>query len=49
MAEKEIASYLSNGHNAFIEEADLEGKIWYRVRVGNFKTLEEAKQFRKSN
>lgn len=49
IADNEVKRYLGKGHNAFIEEAVLEDGMWYRVRVGNFKTLEEAKQFRSSN
>ncbi len=48
-AEKEAAKYIAKGYNAFLEEAIIEGVAWHRVRVGNFNTLEKAKQFRKSN
>jgi nucleoid DNA-binding protein len=48
-AEKEAAKYIAQGYNAFLEEAIIEGVTWHRVRVGNFDTLEKAKQFRKSN
>jgi len=48
-AEKEAAKYIAKGYNAFLEEAIIEGVTWHRVRVGNFNTLEKAKQFRKSN
>ena len=48
-AEKEAAKYIAKGYNAFLEQAIIEGVTWHRVRVGNFDTLEKAKQFRKSN
>ena len=48
-SEKEAAKYIAKGYNAFLEEAIIDGVTWHRVRVGNFDTLEKAKQFRKSN
>ena len=48
-AEKEASKYVAKGYNGFIEEAIIDGVTWYRVRVGNFNTLEKAKNFRKSN
>jgi nucleoid DNA-binding protein/cell division septation protein DedD len=48
-AENEAAKYIAKDYNAFLEEAKIDGITWYRVRVGNFDTLEKAKQFRKSN
>ncbi|MCH7515877.1 MAG: SPOR domain-containing protein [Bacteroidetes bacterium] len=48
-AEIEAARYTANGYNAFTEDAIVKGKTWFRVRVGNFKTLEEAIKFRNSN
>ena len=48
-AEKEAAKYIAKGYNAFLEVAIIKGVTWHRVRVGNFDTLEKAKQFRKSN
>lgn len=48
MAKNEEINYASLGYNAFIERAVIDGKAWYRVRVGNFNSLETAKQFRKS-
>ena len=48
-AEIEAARYTGNGYNAFTEDAIVKGKTWFRVRVGNFKTLEEAIKFRNSN
>ncbi len=38
-----IASRLSTaGFNAYVEEGDVSGKTWYRVRVGKFATRAEA-------
>jgi cell division septation protein DedD len=48
-AENEAEKYIAKGYNAFLEEAKIDGITWYRVRVGNFDTLEKAKRFRKSN
>ncbi len=48
-AENEAAKYIAKGYNAFLEEAIIDGVTWQRVRVGNFDTLDKAKQFRKSN
>jgi len=48
-AEREAANHIAKGYNAFLEEAIIDGVTWHRVRVGNFDTLEKAKQFRKSN
>jgi len=48
-AETEAAKHIAKGYNAFLEEAIIDGVTWHRVRVGNFDTLDKAKQFRKSN
>jgi cell division protein FtsN len=32
----------NKGYNAFVTEANIKGKIWYRVRVGRFGSREEA-------
>jgi nucleoid DNA-binding protein len=48
-AQIEAARYTANGYNAFTEDAIVKGRAWFRVRVGNFKTLEEAIKFRNSN
>lgn len=32
----------NKGYNAFVTEANLKGKVWYRVRVGRFASREEA-------
>lgn len=47
-AQDEVMKYASQGYNSFIERAYIDGKLWYRVRVGNFNSLDEAKQFRTS-
>ncbi|NNG27652.1 MAG: SPOR domain-containing protein [Ignavibacteriaceae bacterium] len=48
-AEKEAARLLDTGENAFVVEAYLsELQIkWYRVRIGFFKTINEAREYRK--
>jgi cell division protein FtsN len=32
----------NKGYNAFVTEAHINGKVWYRVRVGRFASREEA-------
>lgn len=49
VADQEMRKYVNKGHNSFIEVGEVQGMTWYRVRVGNFHSLESAKQFRKSN
>ncbi|MFN3695653.1 MAG: SPOR domain-containing protein, partial [Ignavibacterium sp.] len=47
-AESEVQRLKSLGYNAFIVEAnlpELDG-VWYRVRVGFFDTLDEARKIR---
>ena len=48
VAENTAAKYNSLGFKAFIETIQINGNDWYRVRVGNFKTLEEAQNFNNS-
>ena len=50
-AELDASRYQSNGHDAFIVEADLPqlGGTWYRVRVGYFKNQKEAEEFISKN
>ncbi len=45
----QVDLFNSSGRNAFLEEAKLGGAVWYRVRVGNFSSLAEAKQFLNKN
>ncbi len=48
-ADHQVELYQSTGQNAFLEEVNINGTLWYRVRVGNFSTLTEAKQFLNKN
>jgi cell division septation protein DedD len=50
-AEQEVVRLRGLGLNAFIFEAYLpqKGGTWYRVRIGNFKTKEEAEYFQSQN
>lgn len=50
-AEQEIQRLKKLGLNAFLFEAYLpqKGGTWYRVRVGNFKSKEEAEEFESKN
>ena len=34
----------NKGYNAYVTEVNIKGKIWYRVRVGQYGTREEAKK-----
>ncbi len=45
----QVELFNSAGRNAFLEEAKVGGTIWYRVRVGNFSSNAEAKQFLNKN
>ena len=48
VADEEATKYNLLGYNAFVESAVINGNTWYRVRVGDFQTLNEAKQFSSS-
>jgi cell division septation protein DedD len=37
----------ARGYDAFVAEAEIKGKIWYRVRVGNFATQPQAETLQK--
>lgn len=48
---KSIASHWvdrlkAKGYQAFVVKADIKGQTWYRVRTGNFSTLQEAESLR---
>lgn len=46
-AKKLVKSLLSKGYPAFIKVAEIPGRgTWYRIRVGTFKTREEAELYR---
>lgn len=46
-AEDEVKRFRGRGFEAFLVEANLpqKGGVWYRVRIGNFKSSAEAEQF----
>jgi DedD protein len=45
-AKKIVKSLISKGYPAFIKSVDIPGKgTWYRIRVGKFKTREEAELY----
>ncbi len=50
-AEQEVKRLRREGYDAFVLIANLpeKGGLWYRVRIGSFKTLEEAKEFSSKN
>jgi len=42
---KDLVDRLKNkGYNAFVTEANVKGKVWYRVRIGRFGSREEAEK-----
>jgi len=43
-AESEAARLTSAGYTAFVEDAQVSGGTWYRVRVGRYTTPKEAKE-----
>lgn len=48
IANNEVEKIKLKGYDAFIEKAEIVNKgIWYRVKVGNFKSLQEAFSFQK--
>ncbi|MDY0083954.1 MAG: SPOR domain-containing protein, partial [Ignavibacteriaceae bacterium] len=50
ISENEAGKYRNKGYNAFVETAEIpERGTWYRVRVGNFTTKEEAQNFINKN
>lgn len=50
IALNEAGKYKNKGFNAFVEQIELPQKgLWYRVRVGNFLSLDEAKNFISKN
>lgn len=50
ISENEAGKYRNKGYNAFVETAEIpERGTWYRVRIGNFATKEEAQNFINKN
>ncbi len=48
IAERQVNRFKSAGYKAFIERAEVPGRgTWFRVRIGNFKSLAEAENFSK--
>ena len=46
ISENEAGKYRNKGYNAFVEAAEIPNRgTWYRVRVGNFSSKEEAQIF----
>ncbi len=48
-ADHQVDLFSSTENKAFIEEAKLGGTIWYRVRVGYFSALDDAKKYLNKN
>jgi nucleoid DNA-binding protein/cell division septation protein DedD len=50
IAESEAAKFKAKGYTSYIEQAELPGRgLWFRVKVGNFKSLAEAEKFASKN
>jgi cell division septation protein DedD len=50
IAENEAGRYRNKGYNSFVEQVEIPGRgLWYRIRVGNFSSLEEANNFISKN
>lgn len=50
IAENEAGRYRNKGFNSFVERAEIQGMgVWHRVKVGNFTSLNEAKEFQLKN
>jgi cell division septation protein DedD len=50
ISENEAGKYRDRGYIAFVEAAEIPNRgTWYRVRVGNFSTKEEAQNFLSKN
>lgn len=50
IAENEAGRYRNKGFNAFVEPVEISGKgLWYRIKVGNFSSVDEAKNFIANN
>jgi len=45
IAISETQKYRNAGYNAFAEQTEVSGEIYYRVRVGGFKSVSEAEEF----
>jgi cell division septation protein DedD len=41
-ANAQVAALEKEGFSAFVEEADVAGRIWHRVRIGRYPTVREA-------
>jgi hypothetical protein len=45
-AENHAESYRAGGYSAYVESTEIQGRgTWYRVRIGNFTSVEEAEKF----
>ena len=50
IAENEAGKYRNKGYNSFVEQAEITGRgLWYRIRVGDFSSIDEAKNFISKN
>lgn len=50
IAENEAGKYRNKGYNSFVEAVEIPEKgLWYRIKVGNFSSVDEAKNFISKN
>ncbi len=50
IAENEAGRYRNKGYNSFVEPVEISGKgLWYRIKVGNFSSTMDAKEFISKN
>jgi cell division septation protein DedD len=50
IAENEAGRYRNKGYNSFVEPVEISGRgLWYRIKVGNFSSIEEAKNYISKN
>jgi DedD protein len=47
-ADRSVAQLKSKGYDAFVVEAEVNGKTWYRVHVGHLATRQEAENLRRT-
>jgi cell division septation protein DedD len=48
LVEEQVAQLKAKGYEAYMVETERDGQIWYRVRVGRFKTRGEAEALREN-
>ena len=50
IADNEASKYRAKGYTPYIEQAEVPGRgTWFRVKIGNFKSVAEAEKFSAKN